>query len=58
MMCSALEVDDRRHFTRNCTPVAMSDPNRPKSWTSIDLQGEYDNECTYYSRYVASGGLL
>jgi hypothetical protein len=50
MMCSALEVDDRRHFTRNCTTVAKADENRPKSWTSIDLVGEYDNECLYYKR--------
>ena len=50
MMCSAYDVGDRRHFTRNCTDIYKSDPNRARSWTSVDLQGEYDGECPYYRR--------
>jgi hypothetical protein len=50
-MCSAYDVGDRRHYTRNCTTVTKTDPNRDRSWTSLDLRGEYDGKCTYYDRY-------
>lgn len=50
MMCSAYDVADRRHYTRNCSTVFFSDPTRTRSWKSLDLQGEYDGPCEYYSR--------
>lgn len=49
MMCSAYEVDDRRHFTRNCTAVRKMNAE-DRSWTSIDLKGMYDGFCGYYDR--------
>jgi hypothetical protein len=58
MMCSALSVDDRRHYTRNCSKIFKSDPNRDRSWLSIDLQGQYDNECEYYDRYMLLGIIM
>lgn len=51
MMCSAYDVADRRHYTRNCSTIEWKDPTRTRSWSSIDLQGEYDGQCEYYSRY-------
>lgn len=48
MMCSAYDVGDRRHFTRNCTKIVQEDLTRARSWTTVDLQGEYDDECPYY----------
>jgi len=49
-MCSAYDVDDRRHFTRNCTEVYQADPQRARSFTSSDIEGEYNGLCQYYSR--------
>lgn len=48
-MCSAYDVDDRRHYTRNCTAVAKKN-SEDRSWGSIDLQGLYDGVCDYYDR--------
>jgi hypothetical protein len=48
MMCSVYDVRDRRHYTRNCTAVYKSDAKRDRSWTSIDLDSEYDGICPYY----------
>lgn len=49
MMCSALDVDDRRHYTRNCTTVQKMNAE-DRSWTSTDLVGNYDDICEYYDR--------
>lgn len=49
MMCSALDVDDRRHYTRNCTTVQKMNAE-DRSWTSTDLVGNYDGLCEYYDR--------
>jgi hypothetical protein len=48
MMCSVYDVRDRRHYTRNCTRVEKIDPKRERSWTSIDLDSQYDGMCPYY----------
>jgi hypothetical protein len=58
MMCSAYDVDDRRHYTRNCSIVEKKDPNRAKSWSSGDLTEEYDGRCPYYHRCAACSGDL
>ena len=50
MMCSAYDVGDLRHYSRNCSTIYKSDPLRTRSWTSIDLLGQYDDVCPYYSR--------
>mmetsp|Transcript_19797 Transcript_19797/g.33126 ORF Transcript_19797/g.33126 Transcript_19797/m.33126 type:complete len:539 (+) Transcript_19797:100-1716(+) len=48
MMCSAYDVGDRRHYTRNCTTIFHRRPREVRSWGSIDLDGEYDGQCPYY----------
>ena len=48
-MCSVYDVKDRRAYTRACETVKKIDPNRERSWTSIDLDSQYDNICPYYS---------
>ncbi len=48
MMCSVYDVNDRRHYSRNCTKVEKLDPNRERSWASIDLDSQYDDMCPYY----------
>lgn len=50
MMCSAYDVDNRRHYTRNCTIVANTSSTETRSWTSIDMGGSYDGKCAYYDR--------
>jgi len=49
MMCSAYDVGDRRHFSRNCTVLEKTDAKRVRSWTSLDMLGEYDGSCPYYA---------
>lgn len=49
-MCSTYDVENRRAFTRNCTNVTKYDSTESRSWTSVDLEGEYDGKCDYYSR--------
>eukprot|EP00981_Chlorochromonas_danica_P010795 scaffold3414_cov183-Ochromonas_danica.AAC.1 len=47
MMCSVIDSTSRRAYTRNCTIVAnISSIGR--TWTSIDMEGEYDSICPYY----------
>lgn len=48
MMCSVYDVKDRRAYARKCLSVNETDPNRDRSWTSIDLDAEYDQRCPYY----------
>ena len=51
MMCSVYDPDDRRHYTRQCTAVVKTSPERSRSWASIDLGKEYDGACPYFDRY-------
>lgn len=50
-MCSVYDVKDKRAYARNCSEVKKMDPNRDRSYTSIDLDAEYDGICPYYKRY-------
>lgn len=48
IMCSAYDARNRRAYTRNCTVVTHTDITRERSWTSVDMVGEYDGLCSYY----------
>lgn len=50
MMCSVYDMQDRRHFARNCSSAYKSDPKRTRSWASEDLKSQYDDACPYYDR--------
>ena len=54
MMCSVYDPNDRRHYTRQCTAVVKTSPERSRSWTSIDLGMEYDGECPYFDRFYTA----
>lgn len=48
MMCSVYDIKDRRAYTRECLAVEKIDKSRDRSWTSIDLDSQYDGMCPYY----------
>lgn len=48
IMCSVTDIRNRREYTRNCTHITKFDPNRDRSWTSMDMVGEYDGVCPYF----------
>lgn len=48
MMCSVYDVHDRRHYSRNCTPITQDLPEQLRGWTSPDIVDFYEERCPYY----------
>lgn len=48
MMCSVLDVENRREYTRPCANVTHRLPAVTRGWASVDMQGLYDSICPYY----------
>jgi hypothetical protein len=49
-MCSVYDIKDKRAYARECAEVKKIDETRERSYTSIDLDAEYDGVCPYYKR--------